>query len=239
MSESLPFVDVKSNYLKVLDKIEKSAKISGRDETDIKLVGVTKRIPLERIRPALDAGLSIIGEITGTQLKKKLPSIRKYSTSVNIHIISNMQSNKVKFSVERCDLIQSVRREKILSMINYYAQKLDRIYPVLIQVDFSSILKKKGLNYQETLKLLGIAKNYSNVEVQGIMTIAPFEYSQEKTLLTKFFEKTRSFFEKEIKPLITCDVPILSMGMSSNFELAIEYGSNLVRIGTAIFGPRI
>jgi pyridoxal phosphate enzyme (YggS family) len=238
MSESLPFIDVKSNYLKVLEKIDKSAKDSGRDEKDIRLVGVTKRIPLERIRPALDAGLETIGEITGTQLKKKLPIIRKYSSSAKVHIISHMQSNKVKFSVERCDLIQSVRREKILSMIDTYAQKVDIIYPILLQVDFSSVLKSKGMNQQETLRFLEIAENYPNVEIQGIMTIAPLEFMNEKSLLSKFFEKTKSVFDQEIKSKISCDFPILSMGMSSNYELAIEKGSTMIRVGTAIFGPR-
>ncbi|OLS32915.1 MAG: hypothetical protein HeimAB125_03980 [Candidatus Heimdallarchaeota archaeon AB_125] len=238
MSESISFVDVESNYSQVLEKIDRSSRISGREESDIKLVGVTKRIPLERIKPALDAGLSIIGEITGTGLKKKLPSIRKYSSSAEVHIISYMQSNKVKFSVERCDLIQSVRREKILSMINNYSQKLDIIYPILLQVDFSSVIKKKGLNHQETIKFLEIVENYSSIEVQGIMTIAPFEYAKELSSLTKFFEKTNSIFREEIQPKITSDFPVLSMGMSSNYELAIEKGSNMIRVGTAIFGPR-
>ena len=239
MSESLPFVDVESNYLQVLEKIEKSAKISGRDGSEINLVGVTKRIPLDRIKLALDAGLGIVGEITGTQLKKKLPIIRKYSPTAKVHIVSQMQSNKVKFSVERCDLIQSVRREKILAMINTYAENVDIVYPILLQVDFSSVVKKKGMDLKETLRFLKLTEYYANVEVEGIMTIAPLEYSNENSLLAKFFERTRTIFEQEIQPRIQHDKPILSMGMSNSYELAIEKGSNMVRVGTAVFGPRL
>ena len=239
MSKSLPAIEVESNYSNVLENIHKSASFTGRDGSDISLVGVTKRIAFDRIKPALDAGLKIIGEIISTELKKKLLRIKEYSPSSKIHVVGQMQSNKVKYSVEHCNLIQSVQSSKILSLIDKYAQKLDLIYPILLQVDFSQVEKRKGLNQQEVIKYLEEIKKLNHIEVQGIMTIAPLEYELEEVSLSKFFERTNSIFQKEIKPRISVDSPVISMGMSSDYEIAIKHGSNMVRVGTAIFGSRI
>jgi len=150
-----------------------------------------------------------------------------------------MQSNKVKFAVEKCDLIQSIQQEKILSLINKRALNQKKIYPILIQVDFSNVSSLKGLNVEETLKFLEISKNYSNVEIQGIMTIAPLEYESDQRVLRKLFSKTTEIFNNQIKPLLVIENPQISMGMSNDFDVAIEEGSTMVRIGTSIFGPRL
>jgi len=235
-----PFsVDVYSNYQDVLRRIEKSAQKSGREGSDISLVGVTKRIEMGRIQLAIDAGLKIIGEIVGTELKSKIQQIKDYSPSTKLHVVGRMQSNKVKFAVEKCDLIQSIQQEKILSLINKRALNQKKIYPILIQVDFSNVSSLKGLNVEETLKFLEISKNYSNVEIQGIMTIAPLEYESDQRVLRKLFSKTTEIFNNQIKPLLVIENPQISMGMSNDFDVAIEEGSTMVRIGTSIFGPRL
>ena len=238
MSESPLIVDVKSNYTDILRRVDQSAKKSSRDASDITIVGVTKHIDFSRIKTALDVGLKVVGEVVSTDLKNKLPKITEYRPSTEIHIIGNMQSNKAKYSVENCNLIQSVRTEKILSLINKYAKKNDLVFPILLQVDISEFEYPKGLSRQETIKLLKIAENFANVEIRGIMTIAPLEFETKRDELRKFFAKTNQFFNEDIKSLLTYENPQLSMGMSNDFELAIEEGATMIRVGTAIFGYR-
>lgn len=239
MNQSPLSLDIHSNYQDVLRRIDESAQKSGCDGSDISLVGVTKRIEMGRIKLAIDAGLKTIGEIVGTELKSKIFQIKDYSPSIELHIVGRLQSNKVKFAVENCDLIQSVQQEKILSLINKRALNQKKTYPILIQVDFSNVASLKGLNIDETLKFLEITNQYSNVIVAGIMTIAPLEFENDQQVLRKLFSKTARIFKNQIQPLLLIDDPVLSMGMSNDFEIAIEAGSNMVRIGTSIFGPRL
>ncbi len=239
MTQSPLSVDISSNYQDVLRRIDESAKKSGRDGSEISLVGVTKRIEMGRIQLAIDAGLKIIGEIVGTELKSKILQIKNYSPSTELHVVGRMQSNKVKFAVENCNLIQSVQKEKILSLINKRAVNQKKIYPILIQVDFSNVEFLKGLSIKETLKFLDIAKNYSNISVQGIMTIAPLQFESDQRILRKLFSKTAEIFKNQIEPLLMIDYPQLSMGMSNDFEVAIEEGATMIRVGTSIFGPRL
>lgn len=239
MSYNFLEVDVAANYNNVLQKIENSAKISSRDVLDITVVGVSKRIELSRIKSAIDAGLKIVGEVAGTELKKKLSDIRKYSPSTEIQIVGHLQSNKVKYSVENCQLIQSIQSEKILMLVNKFAQKKDVIYPIFLQVDFSNVLNPKGLNLKNTLKMLELSDSLTNVEAKGIMTIAPLELEKDEHNLRKFFAKTNKIFQENLKPKISDISARLSMGMSNDFEIAIQEGSTMIRVGTAIFGPRL
>ena len=232
-------VDVAANYDNVLQRVENSAKTSFRDVLDITVVGVSKRIEFLRIKSAIDAGLKIVGEVAGTELKKKLPDIRKYSSSTEIQIVGHIQSNKVKYSVENCQLIQSIQSEKTLQLVNKFAQKQDVVYPIFLQVDYSNVLNPKGLNLDKTLNLLELSVSLANVEVKGIMTIAPLEFEKDERNLRKFFAKTNKIFQENIKPIIPYTNAQLSMGMSNDFEIAIQEGSTMIRVGTAIFGPRM
>jgi len=239
MSDRSESIDVESNYLEVMRIIDETATKSNYDPSDITVVGVTKRIETSRIKSALDSGLKVIGEVVGTEFKKKLPQIKEHKNLEEIHVVGLMQSNKVKFSVEHCDLIQSVQSEKHLMLIDKCAKNINKIYPILLQVDFSSVPRPKGLNLKETTNFINVIdEKYSNVKVKGIMTIAPLEYEEDLQVLRKFFAKTRNHFD-DLIPLLDTDSPQLSMGMSSDYGIAIEEGSTMVRIGTAIFGPRL
>ena len=227
------------NYHKVLETIESAAKKSGRDPSDITLVGVTKRIETERILPAVKAGLKIIGEVMGTDFKRKYDDIVSAAPDLTIHVIGNIQRNKVKMAVTKCHLIQSVKTEKILAEVNKRAEKLSKRYPIFLQIDVSDVEQKKGLTIKETLVFLKkIEEQYHNVVVEGFMTIAPLEYETTPSLLRKFFAKTYREFKEKLAPLLDIETPHLSMGMSSDYVIAIEEGATMVRIGTAIFGPR-
>jgi len=234
-------IDVVSNYIKVLENIDYAASRSGRDVKDIKVVGVTKRIEFERIKLVLDAGLSIIGEVMGTEFKHKFPLIKSYRPNIILHVIGNMQRNKVKLALDTCDLIQSVRSEIILAEINKRAARQARVYPIFLQVDFSAVSNRKGLTLNEVIHFLKLIETkYTNVVVKGFMTIAPLEYENNETILRKFFSKTYSTVFDTLATFLDSpkDEIELSMGMSSDYTIAIEEGATMVRIGTAIFGPR-
>ena len=123
-------VDVESNYYSVIQKIENSASKSGRSVEDITLVGITKKIEKERIFPVLNVGLKNIGEVVGTEFKRKLPDIKAVSPSAVVHVVGTLQSNKVKFAVTNCDIIQSVNSLRILNAINRRASQLRKIIPI-------------------------------------------------------------------------------------------------------------
>ena len=230
-------INVVENYYNVLSNIEKSAKKVGRDPSEITLVGVTKRIEVQRIVPVLKEGLTIIGEIVGKDLKQKYDLLKH--NNVSIHVIGKLQSNKVKYAVEKCDLVQSVHNEKILSLINKRAKMNKKIFPIFLQIDFSNLEVKKGLNIEETKKIIHLIKTkYSYIQIQGFMTIAPLQYMENRRILAKFFKKTREYVDKELVPKIEYDNLQLSMGMTDAYQLAIENGSTMVRVGTAIFGLR-
>jgi len=239
MSELPTENDVKSNYLELLTRVERSASLSRRDISDITVVGVTKRIGMERIKPAIDNGLKHLGEVISTELKTKVSEIRSYFPSAIIHVVGQMQSNKTKFAVEKCDLVQSIKSEKILELINKYAERRNKVYPVFLQVDFSGKDKLKGLSETELTKFLEFSQQFTSIEVQGLMTIAPLEFEADPKILRKYFSKTYRIFQEEFIPKIPKEEVFLSMGMSKDYEIAIEEGSNLIRVGTAIFGPRM
>ncbi len=231
---------IRTNYEKVLHKIDKACKHSRRDPSKITLVGVTKKIETERVFPAIDAGLSYIGEVMGTEFKHKYPEINSYAPNLNIHVIGNMQRNKVKLALDTSCLIQSVKSLKILKEINKRAKKREIVYPIYLQVDFSTVDNRKGLTREKGLKLLELTKTqFTNVQVQGLMTIAPLEFEKEIPTLRKFFKKTHEIFKSDFIPVLDFDKPELSMGMSIDYEIAIEEGATMVRVGTAIFGARV
>ena len=238
MAELPPTINVQSNFHEVIQQIEESSTKAGRDPKEIAIVGVSKRIGFDRIKLAIDAGLEIIGEIAGTELKKKLPLITDYSPSTQLHIVGRMQSNKVKYAVENCDLIQSIQTEKILSLVDKRAKARDVEYPIFIQVDFSETTVPKGLGVDSSLKFIKKIESYTNIKIKGIMTIAPLEYEVDQKKLRKFFSRTHKIFIETIVPLLEIDNPQLSMGMSNDYKIAIEEGSTMIRVGTAIFGPR-
>ncbi|MHA1304193.1 MAG: YggS family pyridoxal phosphate-dependent enzyme [Candidatus Heimdallarchaeaceae archaeon] len=232
-------IDVVSNYHEVLRNIEKSARKANRDPSSVTLIGVSKMIETERILPVLKEGLKVLGEVVGKDLKEKYDKIITAHPSTQIHVVGKLQSNKVKFAIEKCHLVQSVNREKILQLIDRRARMSNKVYPIFLQVDFSQVENLKGLTLKEVIRLLKKIDTYPNVEVQGIMTIAPIEFMSDKAVLAKFYEKTRMHFDKDIKPLLQFENPQLSMGMSDAYELAVEKGATIVRVGTAIFGPRV
>ena len=210
-----------------------SAEKTGRRLEDITLVAVSKTIPPARINEAIGAGIRIIGENKVQVAQQKFDEVDE----VNWHMVGHLQTNKVKYALKIFDLIQSVDTYHLAEEINKRAEKDGKKVPVLIEVNTSGEESKYGCNPEETEDLVLHISQLPSVEIKGLMTIGLF--SDNPALVRPCFVKLRRIFDSlSGQNVPNVKMEIISMGMSADFDLAIEEGSNMVRIGTAIFGPR-
>ncbi|RJQ22425.1 MAG: YggS family pyridoxal phosphate-dependent enzyme [Nitrospiraceae bacterium] len=235
---------ISENLIAVREKIQNSAVRAKRTPQDIKLVAVTKTIELPEIIEAVKAGVTILGEnrvqeaqkkITDYELRVPRPNAEGGTLGVvEWHLIGNLQKNKAKAAVRLFDLIHSVDSVSLAEEINRQSQKAGKRQRVLIQVKLSYEATKHGVAENELMTLLERIKEMDGLKPEGLMTIPPFFEDPEAA--RPFFIRLRKIREKALAKGIT--LPELSMGMSNDFEVAIEEGSTMVRIGTAIFGER-
>lgn len=226
---------IKKNLARVEERIEAAARRARRDPLSVRLVSVSKTIGPERIREAIEAGVQILGENYIQEAQKKIEVL---GAGISWHFIGHLQKNKAKFAVRLFDLIHSVDDFALAEELNRAAEKNVKIQEVLLQADLSGEETKFGAAEGEILQLAERISGLKNVSVRGLMTMAPFSDNPEDS--RPHFRKLRSLRDRlaQMKiPGIAMDE--LSMGMSGDFEVAIEEGASLVRIGTAIFGPRL
>lgn len=226
--------DIKSNLAEIEERIAKAAARFGRKPEEIELVAVTKTVPVPRIREALAAGITNLGENRVQELRAKYEEI---GSEANWHLIGHLQTNKVKYIVDKVVLIHSLDRYSLAQELQKRAEAIDRVIPVLVQVNIAEEETKFGLHRDEVIPFLEKIAPMSNIKVQGLMTIAPLVSAQE-TVRPVF----RSLYRlaQEIADLNYDHVEMryLSMGMTNDYEVAIEEGANMVRIGSGIFGQR-
>lgn len=219
------------NY--ITGKITNAAK--GRKIT---LIAVTKTFSADCIKQAIEAGILDIAE---SKIQEALPKFEVLSNSlkdVNKHFVGHLQSNKAKKTVLNFDLIQSLDSIKLANDINRHAKDIGKIQKCLIELKVSQEETKTGASKEKAIEIYNhCISNCSNVLVCGIMTIAP--YFEDKELVRPYFKLAYNVFKNIQKIGSNGNFNILSMGMSDDFEIAIQEGSNMVRIGTAIFGERI
>jgi len=200
----------------------------------VTLVGVTKTHPWEAVSDALESGLTVFGENRVQELTGKYPLER---TGYTLRLIGHLQSNKVKQVIPYVDAIDSVDSLKILKMINKEAQKNGRVMPVLLQFNTSSEDSKSGFETKDELvRCIDASAEFSSVRIDGLMTIGPL--TDDETAIKKSFSLLRNLQEELKERYRDLNLHELSMGMSSDYLLAIEMGSTMVRIGSAIFGAR-
>jgi len=191
------------------------------------LLAATKGRSIEQIKEVIEAGVTIIGENYVQEAEGKFKELKG---KVKFHFIGHLQTNKVKKAVEIFDMIQTIDSEKISVEVDKRCREINKRMPVLIEVNIGEEENKTGCMPDDVKELAEKIKNMKNLELKGIMTMAPYFEDAEKT--RPYFKKTFKVFE-EIR---TKEVNILSMGMSDSYNIAIEEGANMVRIGTVIFG---
>ena len=226
---------MKQRLASIKERIINAAISSGRNPADIRLVTVSKKMPEEKIIEAIEAGADILGENFIQEARQKAEHLA--SRNVSWHFIGHLQSNKAKYAVKIFDLIHTVDSLKLALELNKRAEKINKIQHILIQVNISGELSKSGAEPDKILDLLKKINLLKNLSVQGLMTIPPFYSDPEKA--RPFFASLRNLKEKINKEALPgIYMKELSMGMTGDFEAAIEEGATLVRIGTAIFGKR-
>lgn len=217
----------------VKQNIAEAAKKAGKTADDISLIAVSKTIDIENIKAVHNLGINDFGENKPQEIRDKLPEIPDASW----HMIGRLQSNKIKYVVGKTKLIQSVDSLDLMEKINEFATKTDVIQEILIQINISEEEQKGGICKNDIDFILEKASVMSNIKVKGLMTIGSAFATEYE--LKKMFEKCNNIFiDKKQKKYDNIDMKYLSMGMSGDYISAIECGSNMVRIGSGIFGPR-
>lgn len=226
---------IKSNLEGINARISKAAVACGRDPESVRLVAVSKTVPSERVREAIDAGVTILGENYVQEARDKIDALD--SCPVSWHFIGHLQSNKAKIAVKLFDLIHSVDSLKLAAELDKQAKKLNKVQKILVQVNIAQEATKSGLPEQDTPQLIKEISRLENLAIKGLMTMPPyFNAPQRVRPFFKALRKLRDRIKKSQLPAVSLDE--LSMGMTGDFEVAIEEGATLVRIGTAIFGER-
>ncbi len=224
-------MDIKENIKILKERIERVANRVHRNPDEITVVAVTKTVPPEIILKAIDYGINIIGENRVQEAKEKFGLI---GNRVQWHMVGHLQTNKVKDALKIFSLIHSLDSIKLAEEIEKRA-----IQPVdcLIEVNTSGEPTKFGIKPEELFEFYESIKGFKKIKVLGLMTIGPGWAITDPEASRNSFKLLHDLRD-ELAQAFDQDFPVLSMGMSSDFEVAIEEGSNMVRIGTAIFGPR-
>jgi len=220
-------------------RIRKAASSCNRETESIRLVAVTKTVPAERITEAVAEGISIIGESYIQEAREKYALLSGFP--VSWHFIGHLQTNKAKYAVKIFDLIHSVDSMRLAEELDIQAKKIGKVQNVLIEVNLGKEKTKSGIKEEDAPDIINKMSRFKNLFVKGLMVIPPFFEDPER--VRPYFSALRDLRDRIGSSLDSCLVKNiamaeLSMGMSGDFETAIEEGATLVRIGTAIFGER-
>lgn len=227
---------VRENYLEVLNKKNQAALRAGRNPEDITLMAVTKLHTVDEINEAIDAGATDIGENKVQELLSKYEDVKP----VRWHLIGHLQTNKVKQIIDKVVMIHSVDSLHLAEEINKRAGNAGLVMDILIEINVGEEETKTGIQAEELMDLAKkITDTCENVRLRGVMCIPP--YGEDPEVSRKYFRETRELFEKLQQlglPEDRAFIDTLSMGMSGDYETAVEEGSTIVRVGSAIFGKR-
>jgi pyridoxal phosphate enzyme (YggS family) len=231
-------MSIVENIARVRERIASAAGRAGRDPKEITLMAVSKTFPVERIREAYAAGLRVFGENRVQEFSEKSGALSELADA-EWHLIGHLQTNKAAKAVELFEEVDSVDSVRLAEKLNSAAEKLGKTLPILIEINVGAEDAKSGAApaSDELEQILLAAPRWGNLTIRGLMTVPP--YSEDPENARPFFRQLRGIRDQMSSrklPAIAMDV--LSMGMSHDFEVAIEEGSTCVRVGTAIFGER-
>ncbi|WP_270504966.1 YggS family pyridoxal phosphate-dependent enzyme [Paraclostridium sordellii] len=227
--------NIKCNMIDIKNKIDKACELSNRNKEEVTLIAVSKTVDVDAIKEAINYGATDFGENKPQELARKFETI---GDDVNWHLIGSLQTNKVKYIIDKVYMIHSIDRLYLCDEIQKRAEKIGKTINCLIQVNISKEESKHGILEEDAIDFVKtIAKNYPNIRIKGLMTMAP--NTDDKELVRSVFKGLKDLaikIDKENIENISMDE--LSMGMSNDFEIAVEEGATFVRVGTSIFGQR-
>ncbi|MGQ9844252.1 MAG: YggS family pyridoxal phosphate-dependent enzyme [Spirochaetota bacterium] len=221
------------NYNYIKNKIQSIAHSIGRNPYSIALIAVSKTFPPPIIQEAIDNGITLFGENRVQEAKEKIPKLHGNCT---FHLVGHLQSNKARDAVNLFECIHSIDKLSTAIEVDKEAKKINKIQNILIEVNTSGEPSKFGIEPEKTLELCQAILYLQNVKCMGFMTVGPL--TEDRNRIRKAFKQLR-LLKDEINQALGISLQELSMGMSGDFDIAIEEGATMVRIGTAIFGQRI
>jgi PLP dependent protein len=227
-------VDVTANYRKIIDRISEAALKAGRDPQEIKLLAASKSQSIESIRAAIAAGVRLLGENYVQEAEHKKKAI---SETVEWHMIGHLQRNKAKSALNTFDLIQSLDSTALALEFEKEGKKRGKTVRTLIEVNLGDEQSKSGLAQDRVVELLKRVGDLAHLRVEGFMAVPPFRENPEE--VRPFFTALKNL-QVKLQCLKIPNVMLneLSMGMTHDYVVAVEEGATIVRIGTALFGPR-
>lgn len=224
------FEDIRGNYMKIRENIERAMAEAGRDDS-VRLMAVTKTVSPDRVNYAVELGIDLLGE---NRVQEYLDKRDNYSPA-EVHFIGALQTNKVKYIIDKVSMIHSVDSRHLAEEINRRAAQHGIVMDILAEVNIGGEETKSGVSAAEVLDFCGGLAELSNIRLRGLMTIPPPGCSED------CFKRMKSLFES-VKGLSQYkdkgQIDTLSMGMSSDYETAVKYGATIVRIGSGLFGYR-
>ena len=227
--------EIQQNIIDIEQRIAAAAQKSGRKREDILLLAVSKTIDVPRIKQAVDCGLKELGENRVQEILEKYDAMGK---DVCWHLIGHLQTNKVKYIIDKVKMIHSVESIKLAEEIDKRAKQSNVIMDILVEVNIADEQSKFGVTPKETLSFIKNIAFLDNIRIKGLMTVAPFVDNPEENR-DCFRRMKQLLVDINNEKIDNVHMSILSMGMSNDFEVAIEEGATIVRVGTNIFGKRV
>jgi len=227
---------IQEKVRQVYSDIEEACRQSNRLSKEVTLIAVTKQVSLEMIQEAIDTGITHIAENRVQEAESKFPLLLAKNPKLTTHIIGHLQSNKARDAIKACAMIQSVDSLKLAQEIEKQAAKIDKIVEILVQFNTAREEQKFGADPKEANDLIEGISLFSHLRIKGLMCMAP--YTEDQGVIRKTFVDLRMLrdnIKTRFKGHPQVDMGILSMGMSSDYKIAIEEGSTMVRVGSAIF----
>lgn len=225
---------ISENIENIRKNIDAACKRSGRDPKDVLLLAVSKTVDVDRIKVAVDCGLNSLGENRVQEIMEKYEPMGE---NVKWHLIGHLQTNKVKYIIDKVELIHSVESIKLAEEINKQAKKHNLVMDVLVEVNMADEESKFGVKPDETESFIRELALMDNIRVRGLMTVAPNVENGEENRV--YFRNMKQLLvDINAKNINNINMDILSMGMTGDYETAVEEGATIVRVGTGIFGKR-
>ena len=225
---------ITENLEQVRKNIDEACRMAGRDPKEVTLIAVSKTKPVSMLKEAYDAGARDFGENKVQEIMDKHPQLPE---DIQWHMIGHLQRNKVKYIVDKVSMIHSVDSLRLAQTIEQEAAKHNVCVPVLLEVNVAQEESKFGLKMDEVLPLIETIADFPHIKVQGLMTIAPYVENAEDN--RDFFRQLKKLsVDIEAKNINNVSMSVLSMGMTGDYQVAVQEGATMVRVGTGIFGER-
>ncbi len=228
--------EVKENYLRISEEIEKAAFKAGKNKNEINLLAATKTVDVDRINYLIKCGVKFIGE---NRVQELLLKYDDYDlSSCDLHFIGKLQTNKIKYIVDRVSCIHSIDSMNQIKEISKKLNGTDKSMKILIEVNIGKEESKGGIMPEQLYEFIDEARSYGGIQIDGLMCIPPI-CEKKCEIINYFTEMNKYYVDIKGKKMDNINMNVLSMGMSDDYSEAIECGSNMVRVGSALFGSRI